>query len=442
MVAGPARGRGGQLPVRPRRALVRLGPADPATEPAAVAPPEGLKLPATGAARRWPAQPPAVAGDPARVAAAVQPLLRQAGARPARRRPGHRPDHRAAACSGPVPRRSPPPRPPSCSPRRPRWSRSGPMARFQTTVRYVPAHPAARARRRRRPVPGQLAPQGRGQLPRPRRRRDAGPADGRAKLRAMKVDAGPARASTTPTSPARRSTRPGPAPTSPRASYPRSARCGSTRATTPTASASSATRPPGAAQTVPRRPRGRRREGRSAGDAGCRRPPTATEVASVSSAPLGEIVERTLEVSDNQAAEVLARHVGLAERQEGSFAAGAALGARGAAAARRTRHRGPAVRRQRALAPEPAHHRLARRRGRARRQRGPPRAAPGAHRPARGRVHRLAVLPLRQGTRRRPGPGAREDRDRSPGCTASPAWPTTRAVPGWPSSWSPTGSGR
>ena len=33
-------------------------------------------------------------------------------------------------------------------------------------------------------------------------------------------------------------------------------------------------------------------------------------------------MERTLEVSDNQAAEVLARHVGLAERQEGSFVAG------------------------------------------------------------------------------------------------------------------------
>ena len=49
-----------------------------------------------------------------------------------------------------------------------------------------------------------------------------------------------------------------------------------------------------------------------------------TEVATASSAPLGEIVERTLAVSDNQAAEVLARHVGLAERQEGSFEAGAA----------------------------------------------------------------------------------------------------------------------
>lgn len=53
-------------------------------------------------------------------------------------------------------------------------------------------------------------------------------------------------------------------------------------------------------------------------------PTDAVEVASVSSAPLGEIVERTLAVSDNQAAEVLARHVGLAERQEGSFQAGTA----------------------------------------------------------------------------------------------------------------------
>ncbi len=53
-------------------------------------------------------------------------------------------------------------------------------------------------------------------------------------------------------------------------------------------------------------------------------PAASVDVAEVSSAPLGEIVERTLAVSDNQAAEVLARHVGLAERQEGSFEAGAA----------------------------------------------------------------------------------------------------------------------
>lgn len=53
-------------------------------------------------------------------------------------------------------------------------------------------------------------------------------------------------------------------------------------------------------------------------------PPDATEVAQALSAPLGEIVERTLAVSDNEAAEVLARQVGLAERQEGSFSAGTA----------------------------------------------------------------------------------------------------------------------
>ena len=46
------------------------------------------------------------------------------------------------------------------------------------------------------------------------------------------------------------------------------------------------------------------------------------EVASVSSAPLREIVERVLEVSDNEAAEVLAHHVGLAVRGTGSFTDG------------------------------------------------------------------------------------------------------------------------
>lgn len=43
-------------------------------------------------------------------------------------------------------------------------------------------------------------------------------------------------------------------------------------------------------------------------------------VAEVSSAPLGEIVQRTLAVSDNNAAEVIARHVGLAVQGKGSFA--------------------------------------------------------------------------------------------------------------------------
>jgi len=51
---------------------------------------------------------------------------------------------------------------------------------------------------------------------------------------------------------------------------------------------------------------------------------TETEIAAVQSAPLGQIVERTLAVSDNNAAEVIAHHVGLAVRQDGSFAGGAA----------------------------------------------------------------------------------------------------------------------
>ncbi|WP_445258424.1 D-alanyl-D-alanine carboxypeptidase/D-alanyl-D-alanine endopeptidase [Nocardioides aurantiacus] len=50
-------------------------------------------------------------------------------------------------------------------------------------------------------------------------------------------------------------------------------------------------------------------------------PPT---LASVRSATVGEVVERTLAVSDNQAADVLAHHVGLAESGQGSFEGGAA----------------------------------------------------------------------------------------------------------------------
>jgi D-alanyl-D-alanine carboxypeptidase/D-alanyl-D-alanine-endopeptidase (penicillin-binding protein 4) len=50
--------------------------------------------------------------------------------------------------------------------------------------------------------------------------------------------------------------------------------------------------------------------------------PDAAELARVTSPPLSQIVEHTLELSDNEAAEVLLRHVGLATGDEGSFAAG------------------------------------------------------------------------------------------------------------------------
>ena len=51
--------------------------------------------------------------------------------------------------------------------------------------------------------------------------------------------------------------------------------------------------------------------------------PSAVELASVHSAPLGEIVEEVLGISDNQAAEVLARHVGLKVANDPSFRGGA-----------------------------------------------------------------------------------------------------------------------
>lgn len=60
-----------------------------------------------------------------------------------------------------------------------------------------------------------------------------------------------------------------------------------------------------------------------AGFAAAIAPPTATEVAAVPSASVAQIVEQTLAVSDNQAAELLARHVGLAVLEDGSFAGGA-----------------------------------------------------------------------------------------------------------------------
>jgi len=52
--------------------------------------------------------------------------------------------------------------------------------------------------------------------------------------------------------------------------------------------------------------------------------PEAGEVAAVESAPLADVVEHVLDVSDNEGAEVIAHHVGLAVSNDGSFAGGAA----------------------------------------------------------------------------------------------------------------------
>jgi D-alanyl-D-alanine carboxypeptidase/D-alanyl-D-alanine-endopeptidase (penicillin-binding protein 4) len=51
--------------------------------------------------------------------------------------------------------------------------------------------------------------------------------------------------------------------------------------------------------------------------------PDAEELAAVESAPLGELVERILDVSDNEGAEVVGHQVGLATSGTGSFEAGA-----------------------------------------------------------------------------------------------------------------------
>jgi serine-type D-Ala-D-Ala carboxypeptidase/endopeptidase (penicillin-binding protein 4) len=51
--------------------------------------------------------------------------------------------------------------------------------------------------------------------------------------------------------------------------------------------------------------------------------PEATELAAVESAPLAQIVQRVLEVSDNEGAEVLARQAALAAGEPGSFAGAA-----------------------------------------------------------------------------------------------------------------------
>ena len=67
------------------------------------------------------------------------------------------------------------------------------------------------------------------------------------------------------------------------------------------------------------------------------------EVAAVASPPLSQIVEWVLNVSDNEAAEVLARHVGLAVSGEGSFEAGAAAVLQHAARARRRASTTPRV---------------------------------------------------------------------------------------------------
>lgn len=53
-----------------------------------------------------------------------------------------------------------------------------------------------------------------------------------------------------------------------------------------------------------------------------RAPASASTLARVTSAPLAQIVQRQLEVSDNEVSEVLLRHIGLADQGDGSFTGG------------------------------------------------------------------------------------------------------------------------
>jgi len=79
-------------------------------------------------------------------------------------------------------------------------------------------------------------------------------------------------------------------------------------------------------------------------------------LASVKSAPLGQIVERILEVSDNEASEVLLRHVGVAVADEASFAGGQrgvekVLGEHGVEFGRTALHDGSGLSRANRIAP-------------------------------------------------------------------------------------------
>jgi D-alanyl-D-alanine carboxypeptidase/D-alanyl-D-alanine-endopeptidase (penicillin-binding protein 4) len=296
------------------------GPADPATEPAAVAPPEGLKLPATAPARRVARPSATVPGDPAEVAATVRPMLRERILGP------HVGVLVTDLDSGRILFRSggaavTPASTTKLLTSAAALSSLGPMARFRTTVRYAPAGRQLVLVGGGDPFLASSPKAGSASYP---DRADVVTLANQTarKLRAMKVRrvrlgfddsyfSGPAVNSHWPDSYVPEGVVP-----------PISALWvdqglepdGFGYVPDPAAAAAEVFRTALGAAGVKVGPQVRRVTAPAAGP----------EVASVSSAPLGEIVQRTLAVSDNQAAEVLARQVGLAERQEGSFEAGSA----------------------------------------------------------------------------------------------------------------------
>jgi serine-type D-Ala-D-Ala carboxypeptidase/endopeptidase (penicillin-binding protein 4) len=296
------------------------GRANPKTEPAAVQPPEGLKLPATGAAPVVAHASPSVPGDPARVAAAVQPLLRKKvlgrhyGVLVSDLATGRTLYRTGAAMVTPASTTK-------LLTSTAALTTLGPMARFHTTVRYLPAT-------------HQLVLVGGGDpflASSPKKAAASYPdkADvvtlanrAAAKLRALKVRrvrlgfddssfSGPAINPQWPSSYIPEGVVP---PITSLWVDEGQDSDGYGFVADPSSRAADVFRSALVSAGLKVGPQVRR----------VTTPPEAKEVASVASAPLGEIVQRTLAVSDNQAAEVLARHVGLAERQEGSFEAGAA----------------------------------------------------------------------------------------------------------------------
>ena len=136
----------------------------------------------------------------------------------------------------------------------------------------------------------------------------------------------------------------------------------------------------------------------------------ADEVASVESAPLAQIVQRMLEVSDNKAAEVLLRHVGLADQGDGSFVGGQTgvervLKANDVDLRGSVLYDGSGLSRDEPDVAPPAGRRDPL--GCLRRPAGP---AGGRLQPAGRRLHRLALRPDGPGAGRGPRPGARQDR--------------------------------
>jgi D-alanyl-D-alanine carboxypeptidase/D-alanyl-D-alanine-endopeptidase (penicillin-binding protein 4) len=296
------------------------GPADPTTEPAAVLPPEGLKLPDAGTVRVVARPGPTAAPDAAKVAATVRPLLRKKVLGP-----GIAVLVTDLATGKAVYRTGGPLVTPASTTKLLTTTAAletlGPMARFKTTVRWVPTSRTLVLVGGGDPFLSSTPRLGRSSYP---LRADLITLAGRAvrALKALKVRrvrlayddsyfSGPA------VNPA------WPATYIPEDVVPPISALWVDEGRDSSGFGFVADPAAGAADAFGAALRG---QGLAVGPRVARltTPPDARAVASVSSAPLGEIVERTLAVSDNQAAEVLARHVGLAEQQAGSFTAGTA----------------------------------------------------------------------------------------------------------------------